>query len=193
MKQKWILGLCFFSVLSFSESSENKNFEAPPKPTEVKEKVEPTAPSGRSQRGMYLGIFQLGAGMMMDTGNRVRGAGAISWVPTYQFSPTVWAKFNVGVLWRYFLSNDSFRVGDIGLTILERPKFNSPLFGEIGAGFQYWTREAARKFYPQVKAAVGYQFGDGRGFVKSFQLNYAYVFHSPLIAHQLIGTFSVGF
>lgn len=145
------------------------------------------------RKGMYPAVFQLGAGMMLNAQSRVRGAGGISWTPTYHFNETVAARFFVGLSHQNIFVKDELRVGDIAFTLIEKPKFNSPLFGELGGGVQYWTGDASRKFYPQVKAGFGYQFGDADSFFKSFQLSYAYVLNAPLKNHQLVGNFTIGF
>jgi hypothetical protein len=145
------------------------------------------------RKGMYPAVFQFGGGMMLNSQNRVRGAGGFSWTPTYHFSETLAARFFVGLFYRNLFVKDELRVGDIGFTLIEKPKFNSPLYGELGGGVQYWTGDSSRKFYPQLKAGFGYQFGDADSFFKSFQLSYAYVLNAPLKNHQLVGNFTIGF
>lgn len=145
------------------------------------------------RKGMYPAVFQFGGGMMLNSQNRVRGAGGFSWTPTYHFSETLAARFFVGLFYRNLFVKDELRVGDIGFTLIEKPKFNSPLYGELGGGVQYWTGDPSRKFYPQLKAGFGYQFGDADSFFKSFQLSYAYVLNAPLKNHQLVGNFTIGF
>jgi len=145
------------------------------------------------RKGMYLAVVQAGAGMMLDPQQHVRGAAMVAWVPTYHFSPALWARWHLGLNVRNFLAKDSVTVGDIAFTFIEKPKHNSPLFGEIGGGVQYWTKDPSRKFYPEVKAGFGYQFGDGNTFIKSFQLSYNYVFNDPLKTHQLLGVITFGF
>lgn len=192
---KPFLFICLFlsSTLVYSDNEKKDSKEVLyPKPNEVKERVDYN-PNPKQGRGMHWGRFQLGGGMMMGSRNIVRGAALVSWTPTYQFGPTAALKSSVGVFFRNATARDSLRVSDFYLTIVEKPKHNSPLFGELGGGFQYWTVQPARKFYPQVKAAFGYQFGNGDGPIKNFHLNYSYVIHEPLLGHQLLGVFSVGF
>lgn len=147
----------------------------------------------RNKKGMDVFIFQAGAGMMLDLQDRVRGSAMVAWAPTYHFNSVVSARWNVGLVYRNFTAKDLLRVGDISLTLIEKPKYNSPLFGELGGGVQYWTGNSSRKFYPEVKAGFGYQFGDGESFIKSFQLSYAYPIDNPLKTHLLIGVFTFGF
>ncbi|NBX76155.1 MAG: hypothetical protein EBQ92_06335 [Proteobacteria bacterium] len=149
--------------------------------------------SYRDQRGFDLAVFQFGGGFMLNKQDHVRGLGAMAWAPSYHFNGTISARWNVGFVFRNAFAKDELRVGDFSLTFVEKPKFNSPLFGEIGGGVQYWTGDSSRKFYPTAKAGFGYQFGDGKGFFKSVQLNYVYVIHSPLKTQQLLGVFTIGF
>jgi hypothetical protein len=147
----------------------------------------------RNQRGFDLAVFQFGGGLMLDLQDHVRGLGAMAWAPSYHFNSTISARWNVGFIFRNAFVKDELRVADFSLTFVEKPKFNSPLFGEIGGGVQYWTGESSRKFYPEAKAGFGYQFGDGQGFFKSVQLNYVYVIHTPLKTQQLFAVFTIGF
>ncbi|NBT58415.1 hypothetical protein EBT16_06490 [bacterium] len=149
--------------------------------------------SFRERRGMQVFLFQAGAGMMLDLQDHVRGIAEVAWTPTFHFNSVVSARWTVGVVYRNVFASDVLRVGDISLTLIEKPKFNSPLYGELGGGVQYWTGDASRKFYPEIKAGFGYQFGDGEGFIKSFQLSYARPFNMPLQTHQLMGVFTFGF
>ena len=151
-----------------------------------------TPENATKKRGIALGLVQTGAGMRLDQQHRVRGGAMVAWVPTYHFSSTLAARWSVGLMFRNAFAKDDMTVGDISLTFIEKPKNNSPLFGEVGAGVQYWTQEPSRKFYPAGKAGFGYQFGDGNRFIKSFQLSYTYVINDPLKTHQLLGVFTLG-
>jgi len=130
---------------------------------------------------------------MLDLEDHVRGIGSVAWAPTYHFGSTISARWNVGFTYRNPFGKDELRVGDFSLTFIEKPKMNSPLFGEIGGGVQYWTGDESRKLYPEARAGFGYQFGDGQGFLKSIQLTYTYVIHNPLKTQQLLGVFTIGF
>lgn len=142
---------------------------------------------------MNLAAFQLGGGFLLDSRDHVRGIAMFAWTPTYHFGSTVLARWSLGFTFRNAFKKDELRVADFSLTLIEKPKYNSPLFGELGAGVQYWTGNSARKFYPAAKAGFGYQFGDGEGFFKSFQLSYSYLFHEPLKTQQLLGVLTIGF
>lgn len=146
-----------------------------------------------SRKGMELVVVQTGAGMRLDEQHRVRGGAMIAWTPTYHFNTTLAARWSIGLMIRNAFAKDDVTVGDIAFTFIEKPKNNSPLFGEVGAGVQYWTKDPSRKFYPTGKAGFGYQFGDGSSFLKSFQLSYTYVINDPLKTHQLLGVFTLGF
>lgn len=150
-------------------------------------------PAEEARKGMHTGIFQLSGGILLDPTQRVKSAAAVAWTPTYIFSHRFMVRSSAGIVWRYAGSRDELRVADFSVTFIEKPKMNSPLYGEIGGGFQYWTGNSARKFYPVAKAGFGYQFGSGNSFLKSFQISYGYVFNDPLKAHQVLGAFTVGF
>lgn len=87
----------------------------------------------RNQRGFDLAVFQFGGGLMLDLQDHVRGLGAMAWAPSYHFNSTISARWNVGFIFRNAFVKDELRVADFSLTFVEKPKFNSPLFGEIGA------------------------------------------------------------
>lgn len=145
------------------------------------------------KKGVSLLVFQMGGGFILDSKDHVRGAAMFAWTPTYHFNSSVSTRWSIGLTYRNVQKKDELKAGEFSVTLIEKPKYNSPLFGEVGGGFQYWTGDGSRKFYPEAKVGFGYQFGDGQGFFKSIQLSYTHVFHNPLKAPQLLGVLTIGF
>jgi|694.fasta_scaffold115043_2 hypothetical protein len=142
-----------------------------------------------------LAVFQLGSGVFFERDNTKPGLLSLHWTPLFSVGSTAWFKGYFGGVLKGFLTSgsDSLSIAEAAMTFMERSSGIRQITGEVGGGLQFWSRGRSGKWLPMLRGAVGYNFDNSLGIMRSIHLVYSAQLDQKLIYHQASLALSFGF